>query len=67
MINDLIEAVTLEQVRIQDPRNRSRYFIFGKIGQTQSEDHLSFVFKNAPDRVRRDAKWAELNCEESLF
>jgi len=67
MINDLIEAVTLEKVRIQDPKNRSRYFIFGKVGQAQSEEHLSFVFKNAPDRVRRDAKWAEMNCEESLF
>ena len=67
VINELIEAVHLEQRRIEDPRNRTRYFIFGKIDEREEEDGIIFVFQHAPDRVLRDARYAGPRQEERLF
>ncbi len=67
MINDIIEAVKVEQERIEEPRNRSRYFIFGKLGEQATEDYLVFVFQNAPERVIRDARYHGARQQESLF
>ena len=67
MITELIEAVHLEQRRIEEPRNRTRYFVFGKVDEREEEDGVVFVFRHAPDRVLRDARYAGPRQEECLF
>jgi DNA replication ATP-dependent helicase Dna2 len=67
MIEDIIQAVSLEEQRIEDPRNRSRYFIFGKTDEFEADEFLGFSFESAPDRVLRDARWVGPRQEESLF
>ncbi len=67
MIEDIIQAVALEEGRIEEPRNRSRYYIFGKLDEFEADGFFGFLFENAPDRVLRDAKWAASRQEESLF
>jgi len=67
MIHDIIAAVQLEQRRIEEPRNRSRYFIFGKTGEQETDEFLSFTFQSVPERVLRDAYYKGMRREECLF
>jgi len=67
VITELIEAVHLEQRRIEEPRNRTRYFVFGKVDEREEEDGVVFVFRHAPDRVLPDARYAGPRQEECLF
>jgi hypothetical protein len=66
-MNALIDATKQERQRIEDPRNRSRYFIFGRIDEEYKKDGYSVTFENAPDRVIREARWAASQDEMSLF
>ncbi len=67
MIHDIIAAVQLEQQRLEDPRNRSRYFIFGKTGERETDELIGFTFQSAPERVLRDAYYKGMRREECLF
>ncbi|MEJ2721555.1 MAG: AAA domain-containing protein [bacterium] len=67
MIHDIIAAVELERRRIEEPRNRSRYFIFGKTGEQETDELMGFRFQSAPDRVLRDAYYKGMRREECLF
>jgi len=63
----LIDATKQERQRIEEPKNRSRYFIFGRIDEKYTEKGYSATFENAPDRVVREARWAASRDERSLF
>ncbi len=63
----LIDAVQLELERLEEPRNRSRYFLFGKTDELETDEVVGFTFQNAPDRVLRDARYAGSREEECLF
>lgn len=67
LVQELIRATRQERERIEDSRNRSRYFIFGKISESFSQGRYSAVFANAPDRVVRDAEYNGSNGTEALF
>jgi superfamily I DNA and/or RNA helicase len=67
MIHDIIAAVELELRRIEEPLNRSRYFIFGRTGEQETDEFISFTFQSAPDRVLRDAYYKGQRQEECLF
>lgn len=66
-MRDIIEATKQERQRIEEPKNRSRYFIFGKIDERLGRDGYSVTFENVPDRVLRDAVWATRQGASSLF
>jgi DNA replication ATP-dependent helicase Dna2 len=66
-MSDLIEATRQERQRIEQPKNRSRYFIFGKIDERPTRKGYAVTFENAPDRVFRDAIWSARKGESSLF
>jgi DNA replication ATP-dependent helicase Dna2 len=67
IMNDLIEATKQERRRIEEPKNRSRYFMFGKTDERHTEQEYSVTFENAPDRVFRDARWSTRQGSSSLF
>ena len=67
IMNDIIEATQQERQRIEEPKNRSRYFIFGKIDERLGKNGYSVRFENVPDRVLRDAVWATRQGTPSLF
>jgi DNA replication ATP-dependent helicase Dna2 len=67
IMSELIEATEQEIRRLQEPKNRSRYFIFGKVDEWHSIDGYSVTFENVPDRVLQDAIWAARRCAPSLF
>jgi hypothetical protein len=67
MLNDIIDAVRLEIERLGEPCNRTRYFLFGKADELETDEVLGFTFRNAPDRVLRDARWTASRQEECLF
>ena len=67
IMNDIIEAAKQERQRIEEPKNRSRYFIFGKIDERLGKNGYSVRFENVPDRVLRDAVWATRQGTPSLF
>ena len=67
IMRDIIEATKQERQRIEEPKNRSRYFIFGKIDERLGTDGYSVTFENVPDRVLRDAVWATRQGAPSLF
>jgi superfamily I DNA and/or RNA helicase len=67
IMNDIIEATKQERQRIEEPKNRSRYFIFGKIDERLGRNGYSVTFENVPDRVLRDAVWATRQGTPSLF
>lgn len=63
----LIEAIKQERQRIEEPKNRSRYFIFSKVNERDDRDGYSVTFENAPNRVLRDAVWSARQGTSSLF
>ena len=63
----LIEAIKQERQRIEEPKNRSRYFIFSKVNERDDRDGYSVTFENAPNRVLRDAMWSTRQGTSSLF
>jgi hypothetical protein len=67
MLNDIIDAVRLEIERLGEPCNRTRYFLFGKADELETDEVLGFTFRNAPERVLRDARWTASRQEECLF
>jgi len=67
IMNNIIEATKQERQRIEEPKNRSRYFIFGKIDERLGKNGYSVTFENVPDRVLRDAVWATQQGTPSLF
>jgi hypothetical protein len=67
MLNSIIDAVRLEIERLGEPCNRTRYFLFGKADELETDEVLGFTFRNAPDRVLRDARWTGSRQEECLF
>ncbi|MBE9572060.1 MAG: hypothetical protein IMF11_15635, partial [Proteobacteria bacterium] len=67
IMSDLIEAIKQERQRLEEPKNRSRYFIFGKVDERHSREGYSVTFENAPDRVLRDAMWSARQGTPSLF
>ena len=67
MLRDIIDAVRLEIRRLEEPCNRTRYFLFGKTDELETDEVVGFTFRNAPDRVLRDARWSGLRQEECLF
>jgi len=67
IMSDLIKAIKQERQRLEEPKNRSRYFIFGKVDEWHSREGYSVTFENAPDRVLRDAMWSARQGTPSLF
>jgi len=67
IMSHLIEAIKQERQRIEEPKNRSRYFIFSKVNERHDREGYSVTFENAPDRVLRDARWLALQGTSSLF
>ena len=67
MLRDIIDAVRLEIRRLEEPCNRTRYFLFGKGDEIETDEVVGFTFRNAPDRVLRDARWSGSRQEECLF
>lgn len=67
IMSHLIEAIKQERQRIEEPRNRSRYFIFSKVNERHDREGYSVTFENAPDRVLRDARWSARQGTSSLF
>jgi DNA polymerase III delta prime subunit len=66
-MSDVIKATRDERKRIEEPKNRSRYFIFGKIEEQHTGKVYSVTFENAPDRVFRDARWSTRQGASNLF
>ncbi|OQA79406.1 MAG: ATP-dependent RecD-like DNA helicase [bacterium ADurb.Bin243] len=56
-LNEIQESVKSEITRLDEPRNRARYFMYGKAGESDSDGSYSVVFRNAPERVLRDIKY----------
>lgn len=56
-LNEIQESVKSEIIRLDEPRNRARYFMYGKAGESDSAEVYSAVFRNAPERVLRDIKY----------
>ncbi len=67
IMSHLIEAIKQERQRIEEPKNRSRYFIFSKVNERDDRDGYSVTFENAPNRVLRDAVWSSRQGTSSLF
>jgi DNA replication ATP-dependent helicase Dna2 len=67
ILDDLIEATRQERKRIEEPINRSRYFMFGKAEERQDKNGYSVTFENVPERVIRDARWSGSRDTPSLF
>ena len=67
IMNELIESIKQERQRLEEPKNRSRYFIFGKVNEWHDREGYSVTFENAPDRVLRDARWSAGKGREFLF
>jgi DNA replication ATP-dependent helicase Dna2 len=67
MIESVIDSVGMEIRRLEDPRNRTRYFLFGKSEDLETDEVIGFTFQNAPDRVLREARWSATRREECLF
>jgi superfamily I DNA and/or RNA helicase len=67
IMSRLIEAIKQERQRIEEPKNRSRYFIFSKVNERDDRDGYSVTFENAPNRVLRDAVWSARQGTSSLF
>jgi len=67
IMNELIQATKQERRRIEEPRNRSRYFMFGKVDEHHDKQGYSVTFENVPDRVLRDARWSAGRDTPSLF
>jgi len=67
IMSHLIEAIKQERQRIEEPKNRSRYFIFSKVDERHNKEGYSVTFENAPDRVLRDARWFAIQGTSSLF
>lgn len=63
----LIEGTRQELRRLEEPRNRTRYFIFGKVGDEEDHRAYSASFDSVPDRVLREARWNATRDEPSLF
>ncbi len=66
IMEELIAATRQERRRIEEPKNRSRYFMFGKVDEQHDKKKYSVTFENAPDRVYRDSRWSSAN-KPSLF
>jgi len=56
-IEEIKDSVYSEIVRLEHPKNRSRYFIYGKVSETETADEYSVVYKNLPARAIRDVKY----------
>ena len=67
IMGELINATTQERHRIEEPKNRSRYFMFGKVDERHDKKAYSVTFENVPDRVLRDARWSGSRDTPSLF
>lgn len=67
LLAGIIDAVALELGRLEEPRNRTRYFLFGKTDEMETDEVVGFTFQNAPERVLRDARYAGSRAEECLF
>ena len=67
IMGDLINATKQERQRIEEPKNRSRYFMFGKVDERHDKKAYSVTFENVPERVLRDARWSGGRDTPSLF
>ena len=67
LIKTLIEATRQERRRIEDPKNRSRYFMFSKVEERHNAHGYSVTFEKIHDRILRDARWKAGQESESLF
>ncbi len=67
VLSELIEATQQERQRIEEPRNRSRYFIFGKTSEQHDKQGYFVTFENVPERVVRDARWSTGQGTVCLF
>ena len=67
IMSELIESIKQERRRLEEPKNRSRYFIFGKVDERHDRERYFVTFENAPDRVLRDARWSTGQGREFLF
>jgi hypothetical protein len=67
VMSELIEATKQERLRIEEPRNRTRYFMFGKANEQRDKQCYCVTFENVPDRVTRDAIWSGVRNTPSLF
>ncbi len=56
-IEEIKDSVYSEIVRLEQPKNRSRYFIYGKVSEIETADEYSVVFKNLPARAIRDVQY----------
>lgn len=67
IMTSVIDATRQERERIEDARNRSRYFMFGKVDEREDSHGYSATFEHVPQRVSRDARWAAIQGTPALF
>ncbi len=68
-LTEIREAAAQEVQRLENQSNRPRYFLFGAKSQTQNKSKLSlsFIYKYAPERAIKDAKYASESNDEKIF
>lgn len=67
LIKTLIEATRQERRRIENPENRSRYFMFGKVEERYTAQGYSVTFENVHDRILWAARWKGSQESRQLF
>lgn len=67
IISELIRATRQERQRLEERKNRPRYFMFGKTDEAIDEGSYTAVFENVPERVLKDAEWGPRRKEPVLF
>jgi len=56
-LDEILNSINSELIRLEEPRNRSRYFVYGKVYENDSASSYSVIFSNVPDRVIRSIKY----------
>jgi DNA replication ATP-dependent helicase Dna2 len=67
IINQLLDATSQERDRLEDPKNRARYFVFGKIAEKKDNNEFSVIFRNVHDRIIKDVRWANQKGDTLLY
>lgn len=67
IVTELIRATRQERQRLEDPKNRPRYFMFGKKDEAIEDGSYEAVFENVPERVLKDAEWGMRREKPALF
>ena len=67
LLEKLIASTIQERSRIEEPKNRSRYFIFNKLIEKNDRSVYAVLYSNVPERVRKDVDWANKKNDKLLF